>query len=208
MPLTANIIVSWPPLLRASHHSWSHEPAAWHTPFPSLGTEQSQNPPPPPPKAVALPYCQQKEESITQGRVPCKLWPRGSPRCCRNVLVAALLTPVRVTSLCGLRWPKGQVPGPCTPPRPKLLLAPHWHLTGKHTRISRLTVEIWCCLPGPSTLAYLRAFALGAGSAHRCFASEMLETGDHTWYLVVYLLHTVAAALLSLGKRLSQAAQY
>lgn len=91
--------------------------------LPSLALKQSEkNQTKKIPKAEALPYFQQKEESITQGNLPCRLWLCRSLHCCRNICVTALLMllgsyPCGATSHCSQR---GQILGSSSPLWPEL----------------------------------------------------------------------------------------
>lgn len=110
-------------VLCSDGHTLPQESAPLQPPFPSLALKQSEkSQTKKTPKAEALPYFQQKEESITQGNLPCRSWLCRSLHCCRNICVTALLTllgsyPCGATSHCSQR---GQILGSSSPLWPEL----------------------------------------------------------------------------------------
>jgi len=161
------------------------------------------------PKAVVLPYRQRKKESIMQGRVPCKPWLCGSPCCCRQVRVTALLTSSKSHPCVGCGgWREGSQ-GPA-------------HLPGVSCSRHRIAV-LWQTHPNfwvGSGDPVLPSWPLRAGIAESFCARSGLSTsmlckqgaGDQQLHLVsgslfVLLQATqLPAALLNLGKHLLQAA--
>lgn len=145
-------------LLCSDGHTLPQESAPLQPPFPSLALKQSEkNQTKKTPKAEALPYFQQKEESITQGNLHCRPWLCRSLHCSR----CWGHTPV------GLRPTAAREDRSWGPPHLSGLSCPrHCHVMGNHTQFSGLAARIQCCPPSPSTLAHLGAFAFGVGSEH------------------------------------------